>query len=316
MYLYDQVAQCVAQAMVADPAGRVHRVPGAADLADAVRDCGIRYVLDDAVRDTCLEILCERPDVLNPADPCYRIPHRALWVEWVDPVASRGVHQRAGILVLADETGRRGTMQSFSHDPGGMPWTAQVFYDFDFDREISHEPLPGGAFAGVRDPEALLRLYRHGAGRVDDRWIGFLRDAGALDRATVHRLVRAAAPDFGLLCAFLLLLDLDCADARPRDGLARINRARARTGKPLLLDHLEVGMRLAPVAHNDDHAGGGDSREAPRLHQVRGHLVRRDGKTFWRANHLRGDAARGVVASRTVHVMGDRRQLRQGIRAP
>jgi hypothetical protein len=41
-------------------------------------------------------------------------------------------------------------------------------------------------------------------------------------------------------------------------------------------------------------------RRSPRLHHVRGHLVRREDRVFWRTPHLRGSALQGVVRSRTV----------------
>jgi hypothetical protein len=42
------------------------------------------------------------------------------------------------------------------------------------------------------------------------------------------------------------------------------------------------------------------SRRPPRLHHVRGHLVRREDRVFWRMAHLRGHALEGLVRSRTV----------------
>jgi hypothetical protein len=41
-------------------------------------------------------------------------------------------------------------------------------------------------------------------------------------------------------------------------------------------------------------------RHPPRLHHVRGHIVRREDRIFWRKPHLRGDASQGQVRSRTV----------------
>jgi hypothetical protein len=42
------------------------------------------------------------------------------------------------------------------------------------------------------------------------------------------------------------------------------------------------------------------SRRPARLHHVRGHLVRREDRIFWRMAHLRGQALQGLVRSRTV----------------
>ena len=315
MYLCDQVAQSRSEMLVEDGAGRVHRVPGACDMADHVRSCSTRYVLDATVRDTCLELMCNRADVIRLEDRCYRIPHQAMWIEWTNPDVRQGqANQRAGVLVLADdETGRRGTMHSFSQDEAGEPWAAQVFFSFDFDNELSgSDALCGLRFGDVRDPQEVMRIFRHGIGQIDRRWLAFFRASGGLPGEVLQQMMRAAVPDFGMLCAFLLLLSLDCAVAEPRPGLDRINRARARAGKSLLLDHVEVSLRLAVVGQQGagGHAGG---RNTARLHQVRGHRVRRAGKTFWRTHHLRGDAAMGVIASRTVRVSGNGAALRAGL---
>jgi hypothetical protein len=312
MYLYDQVARSRIETLVHDAAGRLHAVPGPADLAADVRRCGTRYVLDNGIRDICLELLCNRPEVIHLEDSCYRLPHEEMWIEWTDPhVAdqSRAASQRAGVLVLTDESGRRGTMHSFSQDESGVPWAAQVFFAFDFDREISSDKALCGIDFAVRNPEEVKRIFRHGMGQVDNRWLAYFRASGGLPGDSLQRLMRAAAPDFGMLCAFLLLLSLECAATEPRQGLDKINRARARAGKSLLLDHVEVSLRLALVANAGGVAGHGE-RSAPRLHQVRGHLVRRAGKTFWRTHHLRGDVARGVIGSRMTRVGGDPAALR------
>ncbi|MCW3846953.1 hypothetical protein OF829_06850 [Sphingomonas sp. LB-2] len=310
MYLCDQVAQSRRETLVEDGGGRVHSVPGPADLAADVRACSTRYVLDATVRDTCLELLCNRAEVIRLEDRCYRIPHEALWIEWTDPA---GAGKRAGVMVLADdETGRRGIMHSFSQDAASRPWAAQIVFAFDFDNELSDQrALCGLGFGEVRDPQAVERMFRHGMGRIDHRWLAYFRASGGLPPDALQQMLRSVAPDFGMLCAFLLLLSLECAVAQPRAGLDKINRARARTGKSLLLDHVEVSLRLAAVGEHG--FGVGSSRSAARLHQVRGHLVRRAGKTFWRNYHLRGDAAMGVIASRTVRVSGNGAALRAGL---
>jgi len=306
MYLCDRVAQSRSEMLVEDSDGRIHRVPGACDLAADVRSCSTRYVLDTTVRDTCLELLCNRAEVIRLEDRRYRIPHQAMWIEWTDPnVAPGQANGRVGMLVLADdESGRRGTMHSFSQDEAGRPWAAQIFFAFDFDSELSDEAaLCGLRFDEVRDSDEVMRIFRHGLGQLDKSWLAYFRASGGLPGEALQQMMRAVVPDFGMLCAFLLLLSLECAVAEPRQGLDRINRARARIGKSLLLDHVEVSLRLAVVGGHG--FGGHGARATSRLHQVRGHLVRRAGKTFWRTHHLRGDAAMGVIASRTVRVSGN-----------
>lgn len=307
MYLYDRVAQSMTESAVADAVGNVHRVPGAADVAAEVRSCSSRYVLDNSIRDICLELLCNRPEVIQPQDGCYRIPHQAMWIEWTDPhvaMISGAASQRAGMFVQTDETGRRGTMQSYSQDAEGRPWATQILFAFDFDSEISSDDaLCGMQFDQGDNPAELRRIFRHSLGRIDKGWLDYFRASGGLKPAELQMMLGASLPDFGMLCAFLLLLSLDCAAAQPRQGLDKINRARGRVGKALLLDHVEVSLRLAVVGGSGGAGAQGD-RAAARLHQVRGHLVRRAGKTFWRTHHLRGDVGQGLIASRTVKVTG------------
>lgn len=313
MYLYDRVAQSTREMLVEDPMGNVHHVPGPRELADDVRACSTRYVLDPAVRDTCLELLCNRAEAIRLDEECYRIPHQTMWIEWTDPGAS-AANRRAGLLVLADdETGRRGTMHSFSQDASGAPWAAQIMFQFDFDTVLSDEQaLCGLRFESVRDQQEVMRIFSHGMGRIDRRWLAYFRASGGLPPDALQTMMRAVLPDFGMFCAFLLLLSLECAVAEPRAGIDKINRARSRRGRALLLDHLDVSLRLAVVGGGEGGASGA-GRAAARLHQVRGHLVRRAGKTFWRMHHLRGDAAMGVVASRTVRVTGNGAALRAGL---
>jgi hypothetical protein len=58
---------------------------------------------------------------------------------------------------------------------------------------------------------------------------------------------------------------------------------------PLLPEYIEQ-------QRTDQHG----TRRRPRLHRVRGHLVRRGSSLFWRVPHLRGSARAGSVKSRTV----------------
>ena len=81
----------------------------------------------------------------------------------------------------------------------------------------------------------------------------------------------------------------------------QLNRKRMERNRPPLLDHIEVHATLpAHSSGSNADEGGVITRRPPRLHQVRGHLVRRDNSVFWRTPHLRGSERQGVVRSRTV----------------
>jgi hypothetical protein len=110
----------------------------------------------------------------------------------------------------------------------------------------------------------------------------------------------AVARDPPLILAFLLLLSAKDATRSIPVSRAVINRKREIHGHPPLLDHIEVRASLNTVQETDSGGFEVAGRQSPRLHHVRGHLVRRDDRVFWRVPHLRGSAARGMVRSRTV----------------
>jgi hypothetical protein len=105
-----------------------------------------------------------------------------------------------------------------------------------------------------------------------------------------------------ILALFLLFAAKDGLQRRAAD-LERLNRARRCSGKPALLEHIEV---RAPIAVDyqcpASLAADAHRRRGPRLHHVRGHIARRGDKVFWRLPHLRGSARLGVVRSRTVQL--------------
>jgi hypothetical protein len=82
--------------------------------------------------------------------------------------------------------------------------------------------------------------------------------------------------------------------------LERLNKARARSGKAALLQQIEVFAPLLPECSSFGGNGSEPSRRSRRLHHVRGHLVRRGDKLFWRVPHLRGNARAGSIRTRTV----------------
>jgi hypothetical protein len=86
---------------------------------------------------------------------------------------------------------------------------------------------------------------------------------------------------------------------RPSD-FERLNRARQKAGKTALLDHIYIRAPLLPEYAEQQRLDQLSTRRGPRLHHVRGHLVRRDHQLFWRVPHLRGNARAGRVQTRTV----------------
>jgi hypothetical protein len=111
--------------------------------------------------------------------------------------------------------------------------------------------------------------------------------------------INSVAWDAPLILAFLLLLSAKDATRKALVSRAAINRKRLANGRSPLLDHIEVNASLEAVSSSEP---GGEigGRQSPRLHHVRGHLVRREDRVFWRVPHLRGSGTRGTVHSRTV----------------
>ena len=146
-------------------------------------------------------------------------------------------------------------------------------------------------------------LLDHVRFRFDDSWAAYYRAAATnpgTQREVVHGSLAAVARDPPLILAFLLLLVAKDATRRIPVSRAAINRKRRAHGRPPLLDHIEVRASLDSIPQSESGGSEPTGRQSPRLHHVRGHLVRRDNRIFWRVPHLRGSAARGMVRSRTI----------------
>ncbi len=118
-------------------------------------------------------------------------------------------------------------------------------------------------------------------------------------RRLIEDSIDSIAWDAPFVLAFLLLLSAKDATRLVPVSRTAINRKRLASGRAPLLDHIEVNASLDDVSTSES-AGEGSGRQSPRLHHVRGHLVRRENRVFWRVPHLRGSGSRGAVRSRTV----------------
>jgi hypothetical protein len=98
--------------------------------------------------------------------------------------------------------------------------------------------------------------------------------------------------------AFLALLSAKgatVADYHPTQP--RLNKARAKQGKPPLVDYHLLRLDLSKASPGD-HGQGGHSGRHPRYHAVRGHFFRRGETLYWRRAHMRGDIRLGIAAKR------------------
>jgi len=300
-------------------------VTGPGHYAARVADCPLRFVLGDDLTRACAELAFADGARLAGCLDLLRIPARQMWIEWNDEVHKRVIYEtqsaadydaaslgrRVGVLLDASPDGYGAVTRTFwagaaeSSDVTLSPLETHI----DLRGEFANAPdLPGvlsGGFAGVaqRDDAAMTCLLDHVRFRFDDSWAAYYRAAAihpGTQREVLHGSLAAVARDPPLILAFLLLLVAKDAIRRVPVSRAAINRKRQAHGRPPLLDHIEVRASLDSIQQSEPGGFEPAGRQSPRLHHVRGHLVRRDDRIFWRVPHLRGSAARGMVRSRTV----------------
>ncbi len=319
MRLLDLIAQGQSACIHADD-GR--ELPGAHGFSAQIKDCPLRYVLSDELARCATQLAYAEGDRLSSCMDLIRVPARTLWVEWADgprrealktvpalqvPVGDAA--RRGGALVTASPDCRSGSIRTFWGAPDERAYLSPVITRFDLDR------IPEGSTCGdvvTRWGEAVLRmdgepaieeLLEHLRFSFDEEWARYYhrRVHSADVRAQVLRTnIGCCAFDGPMLMAFFLLLGsrnlLPCQVVRHE----QLNRARFKAGKPALLEHVEVHAPLDRAPSGVRAQSTGSFRASPRMHHVRGHIVRRGAAVFWRCPHLRGSARLGQVRSRTV----------------
>jgi hypothetical protein len=338
MRLADRIAQCRTPFVVQSAANHTStRLNGAADFAKDLAQCPTRYVLSDDLTRLCTALAYSKGARNLACADLLRVPAERVWVEWCEsawlaelqlygfqPAAKQpGCAGRRGVWVQSSRNGRRGWMRTF--------WsTGETDFDllassmeayFDLDTAEGEEPDPPDSRdrpplcvsdTANRSTEILGRCFRF---RYERTWADYYRHAmltAERQQAVARHALGTIAVDIPMLLAFFLLLATRTGLPRRTPALDRLNRSRIRAGKAPLLDHIEV---RSPVLLESYSAGSGGPtmvRRAPRLHHVRGHLVRRGSEVFWRVPHLRGNARSGVIRTRTVTWTIDRPPSRQG----
>jgi hypothetical protein len=300
MRLLDQVAQSRDPVRVELPGHGLWDLPGAATMAQLVAETPVRYVLGADVRDACHEIAARWPELMDPSSTSLRLPVPSLWAEW-DESDGNGGSRRTGMLVRAKEGDRSGTVHTFWSDPLTGAEMAQAHAEFDLDRIIS----PGQErCAALERLPALRMLAPHFLMMVEPEWLRFFAamESGREQlRSAVASCAAQALPNFSFLICLLRLLAVRANVAETVVERRGLNRARARRGKPPLLDHVEVTLAIGAGGRGTAIHNG--ARSPSRQHLVRGHLVNRAGTIFWRSTHLRGRATpTGFPIKRNVRV--------------
>lgn len=322
MKLADRIAQCRVPYAVQDhDSGRVRILNGAAECAELVARSPLRYVLADDLTRLCAELAYSKGARTLACADLLRVPAELLWVEWccdpwMDCLARYGIrtqpgqsHGRRGALIQASKDGRRGVVRTLWTDAtetGALASSAEAYFDLDtVEGEEPQAPdTPGGAAIRVcettrADDDVLGRCFRF---RYERTWSDYYADRVSPTRseAVVRHVLGTIALDIPILLTFLLLLASRSGLPRYPQGFARLNRTRVRLGKAPLLEHVEVRAPLLPEYGGYSRHGEGSTRRGPRLHHVRGHLMRCGSQVVWRVPHLRGRARSGRVQARTV----------------
>jgi hypothetical protein len=326
MRLADRIAQCRTPFVVQSVTNNtLTHLNGAADFAKDVAQCPTRYVLSDDLTRLCTALAYSKGARNLACADLLRVPSERVWVEWCEgawlselqlygfqPVAKHaGGSGRRGVWIQSSPNGRCGLIRTFwstgESDFDLLASSMEAYFDLDTEEDEEPDPpdeqdRPAMCVSDTanQDLGLLRRCFRF---RYERTWADYYRRAtltSEREEAVARHALGTIAADIPMLLAFFLLLSTRTGLPRRTPALERLNRSRARAGKLPLLDHIEV---LSPVLRESYSAGSGGPtmvRRVPRLHHVRGHLVRRGSQLFWRVPHLRGDARSGAIRTRTV----------------
>lgn len=325
MRLADRIAQCRTPFIVESTKdGSVTHLNNAAAFAKDIGSCATRFVLSDELTRLCTALAYSKGASTLACADLLHVPAERVWVEWTEapwrnelarygfkiPAESARVGRR-GAFIQSTPQGRRGLVRTFwtrgESELDVLAGSMETYFDFDtpegenpelFGRQQQSSICVSDHAVGEAD--ILRRCFRF---RFERSWQDYYERA-RLTSAQAAALTRHAlgtiAIDIPVLLAFFLLLATRPGLPRRPLMLERLNRARARSGKAAYLEQIEVFAPLLPEYTSGCTGGSGTSRRARRLHHVRGHLVRRGSKLFWRVPHLRGSARAGSIRTRTV----------------
>jgi hypothetical protein len=328
MRLLDSVAHCRVPPALPSTAHLSPRldVMGPSRFAAQVAACPLRFVLRDDLTRACAELAFADGARLVGCLDLVRIPAPHMWLEWNDEAHKRVIHEtqsaaasdpaakgrKVGVLLRASANGLMAVARTFWVDAGDdecadltlSPLETHIDLRGEFVDAAGEKDILSGGFIDATHGgnSATAQLLDHVKFRFDELWADYYREAATnaqFRRRLINDSIRSIAWDAPFLIAFLLLLSAKDATRSVGVSRAAINRKRLAHGRAPLLDHIEVNATLDAVS-TTEWSGDPSGRQSPRLHLVRGHLVRRDQRVFWRVSHLRGSAARGAVRSRTV----------------
>ena len=326
MRLADRIAQCQTPFVVQSAKDHsLTHLNGAADFAAEITRCPARYVLSDDLTRLCTALAYSKGARNLACADLLRVPSERVWVEWCDsawlselqlygfkpPARDQRGSGRRGVLIKSSCKGRCGLIRTFwsvgESDLDLLASSMEAYFDLDAadgeEPDPPDEPLRRAlcvSDSANGNTDILRRCFRFRYERTWAKYYQCSRLTSLQEQAVARHALGTIAVDIPMLLAFLLLLSTRTGLPQRAPMLERLNRSRIRAGKAPLLDHIEV---LSPILRDSRSPTGSAAtsfRRAPRLHHVRGHLVRRGNQLFWRVPHLRGDARSGVVRTRTV----------------
>ena len=301
--LVDKVVACGPFLIATDATGKRHRLPNVGAQAAEIRAAATRFVLEADVSGWCAETVREDTGLLDPENPFLRMPMDCFWIEWLEPVEDRPF--RVGTFVTCSPDGRKGELTGYVESRVGRPDRAIMTVHFDLDEPLADtaDSVRSFSFRNA-DLSHLDALFDHAVAVIDPLWAQYvIEQYGAQYRQKVAEVIDWMWAHLPRILTFSILLQSHLPTRQTPVDLHRLNRRRGRSGRAALLDHIEVRLDLDYYRTDGNSGTATGSRAFPRLHPVRGHLVTRHGKTFWRAAHLRGDERRAIL-SRTTTVAG------------
>jgi hypothetical protein len=325
MRLADRIAQCRTPFIVRSTKdGSVTHLNSAAEFSSDIGSCATRFVLSDELTRLCTALAYSKGAGALACADLLHVPAERVWVEWTEapwrnelalygfknPADSNRLGRR-GVFIQSTPQGRHGLLRTFwamgESELDVLSSSMEAYFDFDtregedpevFDRQQRSSICVADHALG--DADILRRCFRF---RFERSWQDYYERARLTSvqaAALSHHALGTIAIDIPVLLAFFLLLAARPGLPRRPLMLERLNRARARSGKAALLEQIEVFSPLLPEYTSACTNGSAAPRRPRRLHHVRGHLVRRGSKLFWRVPHLRGNARAGSIRTRTV----------------
>lgn len=286
--------------------------------------CGAhKFVLNDDVAVACHLVSNTKPSTMVTALPFCRTPFENTWVEWpfaaVQQAGGYGEPRqvdyitpiRVGVLLEMDETFQRGILSlawDNKAEPGvtlsmlaaevdwtGNPerpvkaWDAEAFYEKNLPN-LSENAQKW--WRDKREKAWMIEQLSHSEATITPYYEKFCEaaiangrrdylkdqlDKGVLDWAGEQKFIEAA---------LILLNSRNCVFFEDAD-LSRLNRARAKRGKPSLQQHSVVKIKLSQALARAQERGAGKANVM--RHLVRGHFKVRKTGVFWWSPYVRGN---------------------------